>query len=111
MLIYRVIRYMRRGQLGSPDSDMAPTSVGLERRYDIGPAPDPGSSRTPYRYRRRKARAPGVGAVRWNGPMTSDRPLRLLAPDLRSEEHTSELQSRGHLVCRLLLEKKKKMQS
>src|SRR5690554_7643863 len=28
--------------------------------------------------------------------------------DLRSEEHTSELQSRPHLVCRLLLEKKKK---
>src|SRR2546429_3280170 len=27
--------------------------------------------------------------------------------DLRSEEHTSELQSRLHLVCRLLLEKKK----
>src|SRR5690625_6866442 len=28
-------------------------------------------------------------------------------PQDRSEEHTSELQSRGHLVCRLLLEKKK----
>src|SRR5690625_6227642 len=28
----------------------------------------------------------------------------------RSEEHTSELQSRGHLVCRLLLEKKKRSQ-
>src|SRR5437870_1819823 len=28
--------------------------------------------------------------------------------EIRSEEHTSELQSRGHLVCRLLLEKKKK---
>src|SRR5437870_9158179 len=27
-------------------------------------------------------------------------------PEGRSEEHTSELQSRGHLVCRLLLEKK-----
>src|SRR5690625_2948465 len=27
--------------------------------------------------------------------------------EMRSEEHTSELQSRGHLVCRLLLEKKK----
>src|SRR5690625_6691735 len=27
-------------------------------------------------------------------------------PPARSEEHTSELQSRGHLVCRLLLEKK-----
>src|SRR5215510_8559335 len=30
------------------------------------------------------------------------------ARHVRSEEHTSELQSRGHLVCRLLLEKKKK---
>src|SRR5690625_7937089 len=29
----------------------------------------------------------------------------------RSEEHTSELQSRGHLVCRLLLEKKKPYRS
>src|SRR5207249_6176416 len=32
----------------------------------------------------------------------------LIQPQLRSEEHTSELQSRFHLVCRLLLEKKKK---
>src|SRR5690625_6005794 len=31
-----------------------------------------------------------------------------LPSQTRSEEHTSELQSRGHLVCRLLLEKKKK---
>src|SRR5437660_3609401 len=30
---------------------------------------------------------------------------------IRSEEHTSELQSRGHLVCRLLLEKKKRKTS
>src|SRR5690625_2249172 len=30
-----------------------------------------------------------------------------LSLSLRSEEHTSELQSRGHLVCRLLLERKK----
>src|SRR2546421_2199645 len=30
------------------------------------------------------------------------------APGIRSEEHTSELQSRSDLVCRLLLEKKKK---
>src|SRR5690625_5559692 len=30
------------------------------------------------------------------------------SPCPRSEEHTSELQSRGHLVCRLLLEKKNK---
>src|SRR5947209_13318358 len=33
---------------------------------------------------------------------------RLLISLLRSEEHTSELQSRQYLVCRLLLEKKKK---
>src|SRR2546422_6186242 len=33
------------------------------------------------------------------------------APVKRSEEHTSELQSRLHLVCRLLLEKKKKHRS
>src|SRR3712207_8335776 len=31
-----------------------------------------------------------------------------LGPAVRSEEHTSELQSRQYLVCRLLLEKKKK---
>src|SRR3989442_11797048 len=34
--------------------------------------------------------------------------IRHLSGWLRSEEHTSELQSRPHLVCRLLLEKKKK---
>src|SRR5262245_64393247 len=38
-------------------------------------------------------------------PKTVDSLMRL---DLRSEEHTSELQSLRHLVCRLLLEKKKK---
>src|SRR3989442_6153774 len=34
-------------------------------------------------------------------------PAPLLMLSLRSEEHTSELQSRPHLVCRLLLEKQK----
>src|SRR3712207_7937075 len=45
------------------------------------------------------------------GPGASNLPLhhpRFLPPDeARSEEHTSELQSRQYLVCRLLLEKKK----
>src|SRR5436853_4954750 len=36
------------------------------------------------------------------------RQVQELRRDLRSEEHTSELQSLRHLVCRLLLEKKKK---
>src|SRR5690625_6594761 len=40
-------------------------------------------------------------------PRATRRELRRRA---RSEEHTSELQSRGHLVCRLLLEKKKEKQ-
>src|SRR2546422_2276677 len=40
-----------------------------------------------------------------------DECLTLDAHRVRSEEHTSELQSRLHLVCRLLLEKKKKKQN
>src|SRR5689334_23968592 len=48
----------------------------------------------------------GAGVSRPGGQRR--RPARLLAP--RSEEHTSELQSQFHLVCRLLLEKKKKTQ-
>src|SRR5438309_6929937 len=39
---------------------------------------------------------------------TDDLARRGLRDDIRSEEHTSELQSQFHLVCRLLLEKKKK---
>src|SRR5687768_18095408 len=43
-----------------------------------------------------------------SGKTTTARMLAgLLDPSSRSEEHTSELQSRLHLVCRLLLEKKK----
>src|SRR3989449_1665314 len=43
------------------------------------------------------------------GKHTTDQiPITQLAGVARSEEHTSELQSRLHLVCRLLLEKKKK---
>src|SRR5690554_7145347 len=38
--------------------------------------------------------------------MSKEKPLDVIYD--RSEEHTSELQSRPHLVCRLLLEKKKK---
>src|SRR5690625_6835551 len=42
------------------------------------------------------------GIVGWN----DGAPSAAQVPFGRSEEHTSELQSRGHLVCRLLLEKK-----
>src|SRR5436305_10486676 len=40
--------------------------------------------------------------------ITTVEALADMTPEQRSEEHTSELQSRPHLVCRLLLEKKKK---
>src|SRR2546422_3520703 len=59
-----------------------------------------------------------AGAIHENFPRSAYAPLAALvsakihfqAGDLkRSEEHTSELQSRLHLVCRLLLEKKKKI--
>src|SRR2546425_7689380 len=43
------------------------------------------------------------------GPLVGERgPLAPRAAGARSEEHTSELQSLAYLVCRLLLEKKKK---
>src|SRR5688572_31053703 len=38
----------------------------------------------------------------------SERRLETVSNNVRSEEHTSELQSQSNLVCRLLLEKKKK---
>src|SRR5476651_2764189 len=44
-------------------------------------------------------------------PNESARPVCRSPGILRSEEHTSELQSRQYLVCRLLLEKKKKKQN
>src|SRR5207253_4326033 len=58
---------------------------------------------------------PYTTLFRSSSPKTSSKSKRLIdssphhcmAPRAqRSEEHTSELQSRGHLVCRLLLEKK-----
>src|SRR2546430_15367293 len=44
--------------------------------------------------------------LRGNQPAAVDRMRELLARTVRSEEHTSELQSQSNLVCRLLLEKK-----
>src|SRR5438552_10049453 len=48
---------------------------------------------------------PARDCVRWRS--ISSRRSRRFGPTARSEEHTSELQSPDHLVCRLLLEKKK----
>src|SRR5439155_6371572 len=59
--------------------------------------------------RRCDALLPSCRAAATCRPCSSGSRDRLQAASarrLRSEEHTSELQSRGHLVCRLLLEKK-----
>src|SRR5690606_42150065 len=47
-----------------------------------------------------------LGLKRWTISAHSIRAARSLATSMRSEEHTSELQSRENLVCRLLREKK-----
>src|SRR2546425_6618584 len=50
-----------------------------------------------------------LGLTQQQDPVKIERDLMALVPrDKRSEEHTSELQSLAYLVCRLLLEKKKK---
>src|SRR2546422_8566234 len=61
-------------------------------------------TRPPTPPRRAIPSPPGTRATR-------RRPWRRRNCPARSEEHTSELQSRLHLVCRLLLEKKKKVAS
>src|SRR2546422_1898654 len=52
----------------------------------------------------------GLTARRRQAVGTRQMPIDEYGVERRSEEHTSELQSRLHLVCRLLLEKKKKKQ-
>src|SRR3712207_8935289 len=70
-------------------------------------APPRGASVTP-----RARRVRGVilenGVVRTLDPSLPTSRGLAIAGDSRSEEHTSELQSRQYLVCRLLLEKKKR---
>src|SRR2546422_2275231 len=66
---------------------------------------------TLFRSRRADARGQGIAGIAWHVGHAAalhavPRPPGALR--VRSEEHTSELQSRLHLVCRLLLEKKKK---
>src|SRR5690625_5491844 len=60
-------------------------------------------------YRRGMMSVPGNSPPKSRNEMyTPMSGIALATPSaMRSEEHTSELQSRGHLVCRLLLEKKK----
>src|SRR5258708_30948980 len=66
----------------------------------------PRSTLFPYTTLFRSNRPTGPGSPRWRGLYRAGAGPK----SSRSEEHTSELQSPDHLVCRLLLEKKKKDQ-
>src|SRR2546428_7738047 len=81
-----------------PRSTLFPyTTLFRSLRVLAGPRPPPSVAGASGARRRRRPRvSEGRRNLRGNG---------------RSEEHTSELQSRSDLVCRLLLEKKKKPQA
>src|SRR2546422_1085536 len=64
--------------------------------------------KSPGKQGQRPQRARNADALARCARVESDAPAQPVGAGARSEEHTSELQSRLHLVCRLLLEKKKK---
>src|SRR6266581_3389569 len=114
-------RFTRASSAASAAAEAVPICGGLVRLPPGTPLPGPGGTAPPRQAQERPPGAPGGHADGW-GP-ASRRPVRVpMAPVMappraagrgwhraagRSEEHTSELQSPVHLVCRLLLEKKK----
>src|SRR2546430_11030313 len=76
------------GQVGSPYGPYPPTVSGTVTGYSVSPALPAGLTLDP------------------TSGVISGTPIAV-----RSEEHTSELQSQSNLVCRLLLEKKKRIKS
>src|SRR2546422_7476699 len=83
-----------------PRSTLFPYTTLFRSRSPAG-CPRPTTTRARGRWRHR--RTPGLSSRTHAGDVSRHTESRV-----RSEEHTSELQSRLHLVCRLLLEKKKK---
>src|SRR5258708_30795057 len=81
-----------------PRSTLFPYTTLFRSDQTSGRRPTSRSSR--HVHPAERSRPPSIGSARINLPNTS----------ARSEEHTSELQSPDHLVCRLLLEKKKNKQ-
>src|SRR5699024_12721373 len=91
----------------------APPSIYPLSLHDALPicsaAPGPSAISRDPRSARRSERIRGERSTRVSARTAAVHRLRALLGS-RSEEHTSELQSRFDLVCRLLLEKKKKKQ-
>src|SRR2546430_13187674 len=85
-------------------SDVCSSDLHLEIAHTVGQIPQRRPARLDAAHRQRRAQ--GRMLAETGGKF---RPAaRVLVLELRSEEHTSELQSQSNLVCRLLLEKKKK---
>src|SRR3712207_8165369 len=79
--------YSHHGKAGNPSTDFVPDDI-VDRFCVLGTVED---------HVTKLKELKGLGADQFNIYLMHD----------RSEEHTSELQSRQYLVCRLLLEKKK----
>src|SRR2546430_2841003 len=79
-------------------------TLGLEPAMNLSVVYQPAVSASTSAYRVRDNQG---GELDWANAFLDGQRLRQLSPrSLRSEEHTSELQSQSNLVCRLLLEKK-----
>src|SRR3712207_7335045 len=93
-----------------PRSTLFPYTTLFRSSSDLANAPHPV---LPWRYRTERSRCrSGIGSRcvgAWILEHAGRKHWRVsrVVSELRSEEHTSELQSRQYLVCRLLLEKKK----
>src|SRR3712207_8645685 len=90
-----------------PRSTLFPYTTLFRSGRSAAPQGRLGGRRSP----RRRPGAPRSGSAARRGGGAGDelgQVFGVAAVGLRSEEHTSELQSRQYLVCRLLLEKKKK---
>src|SRR5438552_9158900 len=96
--------------MARPSRDVGPDEIKRSIRTTIGDLPDLNWHLTSIVDVGSLVAAEWV----WTGTFIGDSTVRPVAPRLilgrgRSEEHTSELQSPDHLVCRLLLEKKKNL--
>src|ERR1039458_10453121 len=81
-----------------------PVGGGARMTFQVIHSQDAGNARSPFRI----VELPTGREVEWiNRFLDREYVRRLAEATLRSEEHTTELQSLRHLVCRLLLEKKK----
>src|SRR2546425_6106417 len=95
-------------QTSSPVRDACSTVPSVPRPVTLLEAPGSSNRRGPFLAGRARRGALGLRrSAYWSEGLS---PARLPVPprSRRSEEHTSELQSLAYLVCRLLLEKKKK---